>query len=202
MRRRALQDLDMVDQRSGEREVERVMPRMGIVEAHAVDKHQDLVERAAPHTDIRLRPVGTARTDIHTRQILKNIRHGLDGQRLDVLARNLRDESVGTGLYFSFVRYDRHLLKTKLSGIIRLLRLRRGRGLWQQRVCARIRIGGKSQERRYRHARSDGERLALLEQLEIRHIAGNATNRHLTVKRPKRSIRLVAEPTKTERLLE
>ncbi len=101
------------------------MPRVSVVQAHAVDKHQHLVECAATHADIRLRPVGSTGTDIDTRQILKNIRNGLDGQRLDVLVGNLRDESVGTRLNFSFVRYNRHLLKTKLSGIMDLRRLRR-----------------------------------------------------------------------------
>ena len=67
---RALQDLHALYERGRDRQVERIVPRVEVVETHAVEHDEHLVEGATAHADVRLCAVGASRADINTRQIL------------------------------------------------------------------------------------------------------------------------------------
>ena len=189
VRRSALQDLHALNERGGDRQVERIVPRVEVVETHAVEHDEHLVEGAAAHADIRLGTVDASRAHINPRQILQNICYGLDRQRLNLVVGDLRNEPIRIRLNFSFLRNHQHLLKTKLLAF------------GERGVLWNSLIRFDSDCSCCEHESDQCRTLAMLEHLQVGHVARHTPDGYLAVEGTKGGVRLVAKPTEAESTL-
>ena len=148
-----------------------------------------MVEGAAAHADIRLGTVDASRAHINPRQILQNICYGLDRQRLNLFVGDLRNKPIRIRLNFSFLRNDQHLLKTKLLAFSE-------RGVLRNSF---FRFDGRCTGNE--HEGDERRTLAMLEHLQVGHVARHAPDGYLAVEGTKGGVRLVAKPTEAESTL-
>ena len=170
------------------------MPRLCIVDRHAVKQDKHLVERAASHRQVRLCAIRSATTYIQARQVLQHISNRIDGQCGNLFGRDSGNDAVSVGLKFSLTGHHQHFLNTKLlvSGgwYVRRSRLSNGNAcssLIDVRFLESKSLGS------HQHNYDEQCRLASLEQFEISHGSLDTTDSYLAMHRAKCSIALATK---------
>ena len=163
--------------------MQRVVACLGIVDRHAVEQHEHLIEGATAHRQINLGVVRAAAAYIQTGQVLQHVGYGTYGQSGDLLAGDSGNNAVRVGLKFSLIGNHQHFLNTKLpvgGGFV---------GLFESKSLRSNQRGNHEQRR-----------LACLEQLQVGYRRLDTADSHLAMHRAESSISLAGQTPEAQTL--